>query len=341
MRRGRRRPPRRRPPTSGQRWGMLICGDAIRLIGRPTRASGRSPVGIVSDTGPSCGYLGKRRTSRARRNAAVTSSRAPMRTMRVNTSGCQRNEARHPKVSAGSATSRTPPPRACHDPGDGEPPVAWARLCPEGAHGADDSPRQRGEQRQRDEVEVQVVAMQRGARVDGVADERVDGVALDAVDRGRIARQREIVCGVGQRHHGQVAAREHDDHGAGVGGAAGMELGGLRPGSADIPAHGVARVGVVRPGAHLPRASRGEHGLQPSLRDDAVAVGGDAVVEVHREVAAHVLRGGHEVAGGLDAGPEGRAVGGAQAEPVAVPGRQSVAFRGVEMRRSCGACPTA
>ena len=54
------------------------------------------------------------------------------------------------------------------------------------------------------------------------------------------------------------------------------------------------------------------------------------MVEVHGEVAAHVLRGGHEVAGGLDAGPEGRAVGGAQAEPVAVPGRQSVAFRGVE-----------
>ena len=59
-------------------------------------------------------------------------------------------------------------------------------------------------------------------------------------------------------------------------------------------------------------------------------VGGDAVVEVHGEVAAHVLSGGDEIAGGLDAGAEGRPVGGGQAEPVAVPGGQPGALGGVE-----------
>ena len=145
----------------------------------------------------------------------------------MNTSGCQSNEARHPKASAREAP-RAGRPRRARVTTPAMASLRWgARACPEGAYGADEGPCRRGEQREGDEVDVEVVAMQGGAGVDGVADERVDRVALDAVDRGRVARQREVVGGVGQRDHGEVAAREHGDQGAGVRRAAGMELSGL------------------------------------------------------------------------------------------------------------------
>ena len=70
--------------------------------------------------------------------------------------------------------------------GDGAPPRARAVLkC---TRGAPERPHGRDEQRQGDEVEEQIEAMQRGAGLDRVADEGVHGVALDAIDRGRVPR---------------------------------------------------------------------------------------------------------------------------------------------------------
>jgi hypothetical protein len=99
--------------------------------------------------------------------------------MSVNASGCQRNDARHPKAKCRKRHEQDASGRAGHHAGDREPSVARTPACPEGARGADEGPGHRGEQREGDQVDVQVVAMQGGAGVDRVADERVDGVALD------------------------------------------------------------------------------------------------------------------------------------------------------------------
>ena len=59
---------------------------------------------------------------------------------------------------------------------------------------------------------------------------------------------------------------------------------------------------VLRAGRPWPRsrvvAARGEHRLQRLGGDDAGAVGGQPGLEVHAQVATHVLGGGEEVAGG-------------------------------------------
>jgi hypothetical protein len=63
-----------------------------------------------------------------------------------------------PEGHRGKRHEQDAPSRAGRDAGDGKPPVAGARA--EGARGADEGPCHRGEQREGDQVDVQVVAMQ-------------------------------------------------------------------------------------------------------------------------------------------------------------------------------------
>ena len=202
LRPGAAQPSELRPECLCQR--LYASAMASAAASCSSRERGRSPA--VGHARVSAG-----RTSVASRRAALSRSSAPSRTSTVARSGCQRNDARQPNVSAGSATSRIP-----------------------------------------------------GRRARGDAGEHANGVALDAVDRGRVTRHGELVGGVGQSDHGEVAAWEDDDQATGVRCPPGMQPGRLGPRPADIPTHRVAGLNVVGPRAQRRIEPRGEHGLQPA-----------------------------------------------------------------------------